>query len=207
MAWRMRGSYVGNCSCRLICPCAVDGQPTGPDGTCRGVTVWHIDEGDMDGTDLSGLSYGLYYHLDANFGAGNAKIGVVVDDAASEDQFKALAMILGGDAGGPFADMAPLIGEVDGPHRAAITYSDGDTPRATVDGRGDLAFEPLLGPDGTTPTTIRNAMFGFAPEFRVGKGTGTTTGFKGETFETVYGEAAEFEYSSEMSPEEGRPRV
>lgn len=31
-----------------------------------------------------------------------------------------------------------------------------------------LTFEPLPGPDGGV-TTVKNAMFGFAPEFRIGR--------------------------------------
>lgn len=207
MAWRLKGTYIGTCSCSLICPCAMDGPPTGPGGVCRGAAVWHVDEGEMDGTDLSGLSYALLYYLPSNFGAGNVKMGVLIDETASQEQEQALVTILSGQAGGPFADMAALISEVQGPERAGITFSDGSAPRASIAGRGELAFEPLVGPDGSTPTTIRNALFGFAPEFTVGKGSGTATGFGGESYEQVYAETAEYEYTSETTPEQLRPRA
>jgi hypothetical protein len=185
-----------------------DGRsPHRPGGVCRGAAVWHVAEGDMDGTDLSGVSYALLYFLPSNFGAGNVKMGVLIDENASAEQEQALVTILSGQAGGPFADMAALISEVQGPERAAITFSDGAAPRASVAGVGELTFEPLVGPDGSTPTTVRNAVFGFAPEFAIGRGSGTATAFGGESYQQVYAEAAEFEYTSEMTPEQARPRV
>ncbi|WP_157372486.1 DUF1326 domain-containing protein, partial [Arthrobacter sp. Soil736] len=42
MSWEMSGKYVGSCNCSLVCPCPVDGPPTGPNGECRGVVVFHI---------------------------------------------------------------------------------------------------------------------------------------------------------------------
>jgi hypothetical protein len=207
MAWSLKGNYIGTCSCSLICPCAVDGPPTGPDGKCHGLAVWNISEGSMDGTDLSGLSWALSYFLPSNFGAGNVKMGITIDASASEDQEQALMSILSGQAGGPFADMAALISEVEGPERAEITFTGGDTPTATVEGKGELTFQALVGPDGSTPTTISNAMFGFAPTFRIGRSSGQATAFGGETYDAVYAETAEYEYSSETTADEIRPRA
>ncbi|MDQ0822504.1 hypothetical protein QFZ79_000242 [Arthrobacter sp. V4I6] len=45
--WEMSGKYVGNCSCLLICPCPIDGVPTGPKGECRSVNVFHIASGNV----------------------------------------------------------------------------------------------------------------------------------------------------------------
>ncbi len=206
MTWSLKGTYIGNCSCSLICPCAVDGPPTGPDGTCRGMAVWHIDEGEMDGNDLSGLNYALLYYLESNLSAGNIKMGVVIDSAASDQQAEALGTILSGEAGGPFADFAALIGETS-TERAQISFTDGPAPRSTVEGKGELNIEPHVGPDGSTHTTISNAMFGFAPIYRIGKSSGSASGFGGEPYDAVYAETAEYEYTSETSPEEVRPRA
>jgi hypothetical protein len=59
----------------------------------------------------------------------------------------------------------------------------------------------LEGPDGT-PTTVKGAMFGFAPEFKIGKGPGKSDRF-GLSYEPIYGESADFEFASEM--EAGAP--
>lgn len=194
MAWRIAGTYVGSCSCSLICPCPTDGPPTGPDGVCKGVAVFQIGEGNFDDVDLSGTAFAFYNLFPSNLTAGNWKMGVVVDDGASDAQTAAIERILSGQEGGIFADLAPLIGEYLGTERAAITFSGGDTPSATVADRSEVRFEPLLGVDGA-PTTVKNAMFGFAPEFRIGRGPGHSEAF-GLTFEPVYGESADYEFAS-----------
>jgi hypothetical protein len=58
MSWRIRGTYFESCNCDAICPCRrIDGAPGGRSthGVCMGVLSWLIEEGDADGTDLSGL--------------------------------------------------------------------------------------------------------------------------------------------------------
>ena len=104
MAWQMSGTYVANCNCQLICPCPVDAPPTGPDGQCRGVAVFHVREGGLDDTDLSGTTFAFCNLFPANLTAGNWKVGIVVDEAASEAQTAALERILHGEEGGPFED-------------------------------------------------------------------------------------------------------
>ncbi|MFN2616388.1 MAG: DUF1326 domain-containing protein [Thermoleophilaceae bacterium] len=198
MAWQMSGTYVANCSCQLICPCPVDGPPTGPDGTCRGLGVFQIREGSLDDTDLSGIAFAFTNLFPSNLSAGNWKFGIIVDESASDEQANALERILHGEEGGPFGEFAPLFGEWLGMERAAVSFSDGDTPSASV-GDASMTFEPLDGPAGGH-TTVKNAMFGFAPEFRVGHAPGKSSWF-GLDFDGVYGETADFEFASEM-PEE-----
>ena len=195
MAWRIAGTYVGSCSCSLICPCPTDGPPTGPDGTCTGINVFQIAEGNLDDLDLGGTAFAFYNFFPANLTGGDWKAGVVIDDGASDAQAAAIERILSGQEGGVFADFAPLIGEYLGTERAAIGFSGGEAPSATVAGRSEIRFEPLLGADGT-PTTVRNAAFGFAPEFRIGRGPGRSEAF-GLSFEPVYGETADYEFASD----------
>jgi hypothetical protein len=60
-----------------------------------------------------------------------------------------------------------------------------------------FTFEPARGGDGSL-TTVKNTMFGLAPEYQIGKGTGRSTAF-GIGYEASYGQAAEFEFSSETA--------
>lgn len=205
MSWEISGKYVGNCNCQLICPCPVDGVPTGPNGECRGVNVFHIASGNFDDTDLSGVDFLFANWFPSNLTAGGWKVGVVVDEGASEAQASALETILHGEAGGPFADLAALYGEWLGVQRASVTFSDGDTPSASVAGRVNYTFEPRPGPDGGA-TTVKNAMFGFAPEFRIGKAAAHSDLF-GLDFDGVYAESADFTYASEMAENAPKGRV
>ena len=204
MAWRMSGTYVANCNCQLLCPCPVDAPPTGPDGQCRGLAVFHVREGNLDGTDLSGTTFAFANLFPSNLTSGNWKFGIIVDESASDDQAQALERILHGEEGGPFADFAPLFGEWLGMERARVEFSDGDTPSGTV-GDASIRFEPLDGPAGGH-TTVKNAMYGFAPEFRVGRAPGSSNWF-GLDFEGVYGETADYEFASEMPEDAPTGRV
>ncbi len=198
MSWRIAGTYVASCSCNLICPCPTDGPPTGPDGQCRGVAVFHIAEGNLDGADLGGVNLGLVNLFPSNLTAGNWKLGIVVDEAASDEQASALEQIVSGRQGGTFADFAALTDEWLGMERAPVTFSDGDRPSASIGG-SRWTFEPLEGPPGSgAQTTVKNAAFGFAPEFRVGRAPGHMSAL-GIEFDAIYGETADYEFSSEMA--------
>ncbi len=202
MAWKISGTYVANCSCNLICPCPVDGPPTSPDGQCRGQGVFSIAEGSLDDTDLSGVNVGLVNLFPSNLTSGGWKLGIVVDDGASDEQADALERIFKGDEGGPFADFAGLTDEWLGMERAKVTFSDGDRPSASI-GDSSYTFEPLAGPEGSdTHTSVSNAMFGFAQEYRIGRAPGKMSNH-GIEFDAIYGETADYEFASEQA--EGAP--
>jgi hypothetical protein len=199
MAYRIAGTYVAVCNCTPICPCPVDGRPTTENGECLGSLVFDIKEGDLDGTDLSGTSVGLYNHFPSNLSAGNWTVGLVIDAAASDDQARALEGIFRGNEGGPFGEFAGLISTVAGVERGKITVTGGDKPSASIEGKTEFSFEPFTGADGSS-TTVNNAMFGFAPTYKIGKGSGHSDAF-GLRFDARYGESADFEFSTEMAGE------
>jgi hypothetical protein len=196
MSYRIAGKYIAACNCQLLCPCGVDGPPTAEGGKCDGVIGFHVSQGNLDDTDLSNVSFALWNHFPSNVTAGNWTVGIVVDGGASDDQAQAIEKIISGQEGGPFANFAPLIGEYKGMERAGVSVSE---TALSVSGKGDLSFEPLKGGDGS-PTTVSNAMFGFAPTFTIGKSSGRLTTPMGEV-DTVYGESADYEYASEGGPE------
>jgi hypothetical protein len=197
MAYRIAGTYVAVCNCNGVCPCPVDQRPATEDGQCLGSLVFDVKEGDLDGTDLSGTTVALYNHFPSNLTAGDWTVGLVIDDGASGDQARALEGIFRGDEGGPFGEFAGLISTVAGVERGRITVNHGERPSASIEGRTEFTFEPFTGPDGS-PTTVSNAMFGFAPTYKIGKGSGHSEAF-GLSFDANYGESAEFEFSTEMA--------
>jgi hypothetical protein len=111
MAYRLTGTYIGQCDCQLICPCAMDGPPTGRDGQCHGLLVYNVRDGNLDDVDLSGVNVVLGYFSPSNIGAGNLELGIVVDEAASDEQTDALEKIFSGKAGGMFEEFVPLVGK------------------------------------------------------------------------------------------------
>jgi hypothetical protein len=55
---------------------------------------------------------------------GNWRLGMFVDDQATDEQFDKLVKVFGGQLGGPMAMLAPLVGEIVGVERAAIEIRD-----------------------------------------------------------------------------------
>lgn len=196
MAYSIAGTYVAVCNCNGICPCPVDQRPSSADGRCLGALVFDIEKGDLDGTDLAGTSVGLFNLFPSNLSAGNWTVGIVID-STSDDQASALEGIFKGDHGGPFGEFAGLIGTFAGVERGRITFSGGERPSASVEGKTEFSFEPFTGADGS-PTSVSNAMFGFAPTYTIGKGSGQSNAF-GLSFDASYGESADFEFSTEMA--------
>lgn len=192
MAYKLTGTYLAHCDCRQVCPCAVDEPPTGRDGTCHGLIVASIGNGDLDGTDVSGVNVALAYSAPGKLSAGDLNMGLVVDKGASDEQTAALERIFKGEEGGMFGEFGALTSKWLGVERAAIAFSDGDEPSAKIDDT-DVKFEAIRDPEGKK-TTVSNAPFGLAPVFTLGKSSGTS-GLFGDSFEANYGEAAEFEWA------------
>jgi hypothetical protein len=124
MAWHLKGSYIETCSCDLMCPCNMSLDHGATYDYCRVTFVFNIREGEIDGTDIGGLKLVAIADTPKVMTEGNWKLGVYVDDNASEEQADKLVKVFTGQLGGPMAGLAPLVGEVLGIERAAIDIGD-----------------------------------------------------------------------------------
>lgn len=194
MAYLLRGTYVGNCHCHDICPCNVDLRPNGPGDECRGWLVLHIREGNRDDVDLSRVNVALAYTIPDKPSAGNWGIGIIADTDSSDEQASALEAIFTGKDGGPWGDFAGLFGTYWGLERARVTFSDGQSPSASVEGHGELTFEPFRD-FGGNQTVLANSSFGMSPQMGMGKGSGHVE-FFGLSFDSNWGEMGEVEFAS-----------
>jgi len=86
--------------------------------------VFNIHQGAVDGTDVSGCKVAMIADTPKVMTDGNWRVGVFVDDGATEDQFDKLVQVFSGQLGGPMAGLAPLIGEMLGVQRASIDVED-----------------------------------------------------------------------------------
>jgi hypothetical protein len=137
MAWSLQGTYFENCSCATICPCTWSGLTAhATNDRCLAMLAFRVDQGDIEGVDVGGLSFALIVDSPPVMSDGNWRLGVVLDAAASDAQAGALGRLLGGELGGPPAMLGPLIGEMAGIERAPAEWQDQD---GTVSVRfGDL---------------------------------------------------------------------
>jgi hypothetical protein len=56
MAWKLDGSYFETCSCDVICPCTASLALGATKDRCNATLVFNIKSGEVDGTDVSGLT-------------------------------------------------------------------------------------------------------------------------------------------------------
>jgi hypothetical protein len=124
MAWNLKGSYIETCSCDLICPCNASFSHPSTYDYCRLTLVFNIREGDVEGTDIGGLKLAVIADTPKVMTDGNWKLGVFVDESASEEQADKLVKVFTGQLGGPMAGVAPLVGEVLGIERASFDVQD-----------------------------------------------------------------------------------
>src|ERR671917_1690098 len=79
MAWRLEGAYTENCNCEVVCPCVASGfaAPATYD-RCTAVFAYHIESGEVDGTDVSDLSVVLVVDTPRQMLEGNWRVGVFI---------------------------------------------------------------------------------------------------------------------------------
>lgn len=124
MSWNLRGSYAETCSCELMCPCNLSFDHGATYDFCRACLAFTIREGDIDGVDVRGRRVATIIDAPKVMTDGNWRLGMFIDEDATDEQFDRLAQVFGGQLGGPMAMLAPLVGEVVGVQRAAIDLSD-----------------------------------------------------------------------------------
>ena len=156
MSWRLSGTYFENCNCNVTCPCAISGfSVPGDNERCIVLLAFHVDSGEIDGVDVSGLSYAVLADAPGMMAEGNWRVGLLMDAAASPEQAEALAAVASGQRGGAPAAFNPFIGELLGLESVAIDYRD-DGPRHSVR-IGDLAdveIEDFVPSGASEPTRI-----------------------------------------------------
>jgi hypothetical protein len=110
MSWRISGTYFESCNCDAICPCRrIDGVAGGRSthGVCTGVLSWLIEDGEADGTDLSGLPVALASHYSDDEQGSPWTWILYLDARASSDCRDALEAIYTGRLGGDAAKHFP----------------------------------------------------------------------------------------------------
>lgn len=159
MAWKLEGTFFENCSCDAICPCTWSNLAhRATNDYCRAALAFRVERGDVDGVDVSGRIFVMVAETPALMSEGNWKVGVVVDDGASEEQLAKLGQVLSGQLGGPPAALGPLLGEFAGLQQAPIRIEvDGGTHRVVVGDSMDFTGVPQLTPDGD-PVQLTNVV-------------------------------------------------
>jgi hypothetical protein len=100
MSWSLKGSYVETCSCDLICPCNATFDHGATYDFCRVVLVFNIREGEIEGTDIGGLKVAAIADTPKVMTDGNWRLGMFIDENATDEQADKLTQVFGGQLGG-----------------------------------------------------------------------------------------------------------
>jgi hypothetical protein len=161
MSYHLEGRLLEVCNCRVLCPCWIGEDPDF--GTCQSIVSWHFDKGTIDGVDVAGNTLAAVCQIPGNVLKGDWSVAIYLSDHATDEQEAALLKVYTGQAGGPVADLAKLIGNVVSVERAPIQF-DVNGGKGTLkigqDYHADL--EPYTGPNGAT-TTLTDTVFSTVP--------------------------------------------
>jgi hypothetical protein len=170
MAWSVKGTYIETCSCDLFCPCNVSLAHGATYDYCRVTLVFNITEGEVEGTDVSGLKVAAIAESPKVMTDGNWRLGVFIDDTASDEQAEKLVGVFTGQLGGPMEALAPLIGENLGVERAPIEIQeDGLRHSVKIGDVIDFEIEDVVpfGVETGEPVRIVGMFHPVASEFTI----------------------------------------
>jgi hypothetical protein len=164
MGWQISGRYMETCNCDYLCPCPLTGLASTTHGFCLFAMAFDVERGSFDGLALDGRRFIIVGHTPGNMGEGNWSVGLIVDKETDSRQQEALAAIVGGQAGGPMANLAPLVGQFLGVESKPIRFegSDGSWSVSAgaaldqaVEGTSGLAGEQLYLENAGHPASNR----------------------------------------------------
>jgi hypothetical protein len=161
MAWNVKGTYIETCSCDFVCPCNFSLAHGADYDRCRVTLVFNINDGTVEGTDVD---------TPRVMTEGNWRLGVFIDDKASDEQADKLLGVFSGQLGGPMATLGPLIGENLGVQHAPIEVrEEGLRHTVRIGDAVDFEIEDVVpfGIETGEPVRITGMFHPAGSEFRV----------------------------------------
>jgi hypothetical protein len=174
MAWKLEGTYFETCSCEVVCPCTASLALGADYDRCRVTLVFHITDGDVEGTDVSGLTVAGIGDAPKVMTEGNWRLGMFIDDAASDAQADKLGAVFGGQLGGPMEALAPLISENLGVERAPIEVrEEGLRHSVRIGDAVDFEIEDVVpfGVESGEPARVSGIFHPAGSELTISKAT------------------------------------
>jgi hypothetical protein len=174
MAFRLVGTYVENCNCDVICPCTWSSLArAATHDRCKVVLMLHVDAGEIDGVDVSGLSMGFIADTPAQMSDGGWRVGLVFDAAADAEQLDRSRRFMAGEFGGVPAALGPLIGEILGEVVEPIEFRDDEHSHVLRIGDGvDVLVADVVAPE-LGGLELHNVAHPVATTLTVGEGVGS----------------------------------
>ena len=174
MAWRIDGQYFENCSCDVPCPCTVSLDLGADRDRCNAILVFEVESGEVDGVDVSGLTVAAVSDTPKVMSDGNWRLGVLIDERASDEQAEKLGAVFGGQLGGPMEALGPLVSEQLGVERVAMDVShDNGTHRIRIGDDGEVEVQEIVpfGKENGEPARLTGIFHPAGDDFAVARAT------------------------------------
>jgi len=200
MSWNLSGSYFETCSCDVICPCTASLSLGATKDRCKVVLVFNVKSGEVEGTDVSGLTVAAVADTPKVMSEGNWRLGVVIDADASDEQAEKLGGVFSGALGGPMEALGPLVGENLGMERQPIEVrEDGLTHSVRIGDQVDFEIEDIVpfGVESGEPAKITGIFHPVGSELTVSRATRSSVNAFGIQYEAKAGfSASEFAWAA-----------
>jgi hypothetical protein len=168
MSWNLKGSYFETCSCDLMCPCNMSMAHGATYDFCRVTLVFNVKEGEIEGTDVGGIGVAMVADTPKVMTEGNWRLGLFIDDKASDEQTEKLTAVFAGQKGGPMEMAAAMIGEVLGVERAPFEIvEDGLAHSIKIGDAIDFEIEDIVpfGAEDGQPVRLVGVVHPASSEF------------------------------------------
>ncbi len=201
MGWQLKGTYFENCNCDVACPCGASFFALPADNErCLVLLAFNIEDGEIDGLDVGGLTFALVADAPGRMIDGNWRVGLLMDERASAEQAQAIAAVAAGDRGGAPAMFAPLAGEMLGMETAPIEYSNGGTRhRVRIGNFAEIETEDFVAEGMSEPIKLTNVPHPASTTLTMGRATKSRVSVFGLEFDNTgkNAHAAPFDWSGE----------
>jgi hypothetical protein len=112
---------------------------------CNAFLVFQVESGSVDDVDVGGLTVAAVIDTPKVMSEGNWRLGVLIDDQASDEQADKLGAVFGGQLGGPMEALGPLVGEQLGLERVPMEVShENGTHRIRVGDDGEIEVQEIV---------------------------------------------------------------
>ena len=190
MSWKLDSSYFETCSCDVVCPCTASLALGATKDRCNATLVFHIKSGEVEGTDVGGLTVAAIADTPKVMSDGNWRLGVVIDEAASDEQAEKLGAVFSGVLGGPMEALGPLVGENLGVERLPIEISENGRKHSIRIGDAvDFEIEDVVpfGVDTGEPAKLTGIFHPAGSELTVSRATRSKINAFGISYEAKAG--------------------
>jgi hypothetical protein len=141
---------------------------------CNAFLVFQVESGEVDGVDVSDLTVAAMIETPKVMSEGNWRLGVLIDDKASDEQAEKLGAVFGGQLGGPMEALGPLVSEPLGMEQVPMEVShENGTHRIKVGDDGEMEVQEIVsfGKEDGKPARLTGIFHPAGDDLKIAKAT------------------------------------